>query len=221
MNYFVLAQKKDRGCPLGMLNGFLYDQPAPPNTPHYGLKPWYTRANLNQSGFASKMFFNTKDRLYSFDLRSEHGYLIVSDQFRIVLDEFKVPVSECVPLSVLNAAFKNIGEKNYFVVQLSSSNYLEREDIFEPDMELVWDEAKRRFSIGRARIKENIDVPLFKIRNQDEDAIFCSEAFASTCHRYKTKGIEFLKFDEVVWKLQTPQNILDFLSESEPTIFIR
>jgi hypothetical protein len=88
-------------------------------------------------------------------------------------------------------------------------------------MELHWDDAKRRFSISHARIEASVDLLLFKIRRQDEDAIFCSETFASACHRHQTKGIDFIKFEDVVWKLQTRENTLDFLSESNPTIFIR
>jgi hypothetical protein len=95
-----------------MHNVFLYDQPAPPNTPHYGLKPWYADDGVNQKVFASQMFFNAKDRLYCFDLRSEHGYLIIITQLRILLDEFYVSLTECVPLNVVNAEFKNIGERD-------------------------------------------------------------------------------------------------------------
>jgi hypothetical protein len=221
MIYYVLAQKKERGCPLGMLNGFLYDKAAPPNTPHYGLKPWYANADAEYPVFEKEMFFNSKDKLYNFDIRGEHGHFIVSEQFKATLDDFKVPIVESVPLKIVNSAFNNIGEKSYHLVRLASSIYHEHDDIFEEDMELLWDGSGRLFSIVRARIKSDIDLPFFKIAKQDQDAIFCSAAFYNACNKHGMKGIEFLRFENIVWKLQTNENILDFLSEASPTVFIR
>jgi hypothetical protein len=221
MTYYVLAKKKERGCPFGMLSGFLFDEAAPKKTPEYGLSPWYANANSIDPVFAPEMFFNSKDKLYNFDLCVHHGHLIVSEQFKAVLCEFRVPFAESVPLKVVNHKSKNIGEKDYFLIRLAQSIYQDRGDVFEADMELLWDRSGSYFSISRASMKSDFDLPFFKLHQQNQNTFFCSGAFVSACEKIEMKGVNFLRLEDIAWKMETNDNLLDYLTELSPMLFIR
>lgn len=65
MKFYVLTQKQDVGCPLGMLNGVLVDGFDPDvHKTNYGLQPWYANParGLPHEPFPETLCFVTKDR---------------------------------------------------------------------------------------------------------------------------------------------------------------
>src|SRR5690606_28704187 len=74
MKFYVLTQKQDVGCPLGMLNGVLVDGFDPDvHKTNYGLQPWYANParGLPHEPFPETLCFVTKDPKYAFAIRSK------------------------------------------------------------------------------------------------------------------------------------------------------
>ena len=78
MKYYVLSQRADPGCPIGMLNGALYDKYYQDTTSvGVGYFPWYANPSRGKGHekFPDGVVFITQDDRYNFDVHADLGFI--------------------------------------------------------------------------------------------------------------------------------------------------
>ena len=205
MSYFVLLQKKEKGCPIFSINGVFYDSFVQNvNKLHYGFKPWYALDSSEADKvFPEKMFLISKDKLIDYDIRSQ-GYslkfYVVSEQFLELLNEFSIPIKEQCPLEIVNSSGKPIAKKKYFVIRLSGKIYLDKEMMIE-EKSVLRKASKSTFMMLKPIFKNEVNLDLFKLKYMDpgQDVIFCSEKFYEAAIKKKFRGMEFVNVLDIKW----------------------
>ncbi|MDR0240583.1 MAG: hypothetical protein LBJ65_03175 [Burkholderia sp.] len=225
-NYYVLLEKKERGCPVGAMQGVVYDKFVENVLDvNYEGKPWYNYRDLPGEMFPNEMFLISRDKLISYDIRSSgpnSKFQIVSQGFLKVLIDFSVPIRESRPITIVDSKGRDISEKEYHIISLGSDIY--KEDVLEKSSIVGLNEFGDCFVVGGVDFKDEFKSDFFKIKNLDlaQNAIFCSEKFVGEAVKRKVAaGVEFRRIDEIDWASISPDNFLGFLGGAgEPLLFI-
>ncbi|WP_446904620.1 Imm43 family immunity protein [Burkholderia sp. YIM B11467] len=225
-SYYALLEKKERGCPVGAMQGVVYDKFVENVLDlNYGEKPWYNYRDLPGEMFSGEMFLISRDKLISYDIRSSGGdskFHIVSQGFLEILIDFSVPIQESRPIAIVDSKGRDISEKKYHIISFGSDIY--KEDVLDKSSIVGLNEFGDRFIVGSVDFKGGFKSDFFKIKNLDlaQSAIFCSEEFVREAVKRKVvAGVEFRGIEEVDWASVSPDNLLGFLAgDSEPLLFI-
>ncbi|NTX26621.1 hypothetical protein HT746_05620 [Burkholderia pyrrocinia] len=226
MNYYALLEKKERGCPIGAMQGVVYDRFVENvRDVKYGEKPWYSYLDSSGAMFSDEMFLISRDKLISYDIRSsgaDSKFHIVSRDFLGILIDFSVPIKEERPIAIVNSRGKSIAENDYHIIAFESGIY--KEDVLKDSSIVGLNEFGNCFVVGAIEFKEDFGEDFFKIKNLDlaQNSIFCSEEFArEAVKRRVAAGVEFRRVDEINWGSVSPDNFLGFLTDdSESLLFI-
>lgn len=228
MEYYALMEKKERGCPVGAMQGIVFDRFVEDvKEVNYGLKPWYSGRPQKGDVFPGEMFLISRDKLIAYDVRASGAgptFHVVSEGFLELLKDFSVSIREARPLSVVNSKGLGVAEKKYHIIIFGDNLYEDKDDVVGGDSVLVPNEYGGIFSIENICFKSGLSKDFFKIKNitAGQDPIFCSERFVGEAvKRGVVAGMEFRSVNEVNWASASPDNFLGFLTEdSEPLLFI-
>ncbi|CAB3774220.1 MULTISPECIES: Imm43 family immunity protein [Burkholderia] len=228
MKYYVLLERKERGCPVGSMQGIIYDEFVEDvEALEYWVKPWYNQFDDREIIFPGEMFLISRDKLILYDVRSGGAgskFNLVSLEFLRVLVDFDVHLREMQPLHVVDRHGVCISKREYRIISFARDVYESAEGVVKESSILMPDEFGGQFSIESISIKAGVNRDLFKIKNiySGQDPIFCSERFVDEVKvRQVDAGIEFRRIEEIDWASTTLSNSMDFLkNDSEPLLFI-
>ena len=199
MNYFVLSQKKQAGCPQGSLNAALYDRfYSDTKKIEHGFFPWYAEGYKKEfhTPYPDGMVLISEDKKYDFEVRNLWSVLyVVSEEFLSVCKLLGVKVVDAVPISVVSKAGAVIAKKNYYAALFEEldvrTNTAVGTSFVEEDGLIL------RFK--KLILPEDINRHLFKFSGliSGSGSLICSEVFRE--HASEFKGVEFVPLVDVVW----------------------
>ncbi|UQS17668.1 hypothetical protein [Pseudomonas sp. HS6] len=199
MNYYVLSQKKDVGCPIGILFADLFDKYYP-NTKgvEFGFFPWYAEKGKPgpRTPFPEGMVLISKDKHYDFDIRSVSKFFyVVSDEFLAICNKVNVNIVDSVRIEVVSEAGERISSKNYNAVLFDEMDVRKNCD---PASTFV-EENGRPVRFKKLILPDEWDLDIFKYRRlvSGSDSLICSQSFKDLA--IDLKGVEFTPLETVVW----------------------
>lgn len=203
MHFFAITQRKERGCPIGLLNAVLYDHcPENPAAIEHGTAyPWYFDPRRLEK-YPEGMCLVAKEKSMDFSIRSISSNQILDQNFLELLIEFKAPLKDVKAIDVVSHASKqSIVQKKYFVSQFSAEFYFKLSD--------VANEAGSSVKVGnlgfrvleRLSIRASFDRHVFAIEGLDPriGTIVCSEEFHAAAKKKGVKGIDFVGIESAKW----------------------
>lgn len=204
MNYYVLSQKKQAGCPQGSLNAALYDKfYSDAKNIEYGFFPWYAEGYKKKvhTPYPNGMVLISEDKKYDFDIRNIWNVLyVVSEEFLLVCKLLDAYVVDAVPISVVSKSGAVIANKNYHAALFeeldvrantaAGSSFVEEDGLILRFKKLI--------------LPEGIDRHLFKFSGliSGSGSLICSEIFRERAKKFKE--VEFVPLDDVVWSQIKP-----------------
>lgn len=201
MKFYVLTQKQDVGCPLGMLNGVLVDGFDPQaHKKNYGLQPWYANParGLPHGPFPDTLCFVTRDPKYAFAIRSKIPFFHIASEALIdACRQLRVSIKDAKRIEVLSRQAKKVSALDYWVctfVPLALDRIAREGSVLEKDGAV-------HTRIRRLRIRQGLADDLFRMAGvpADIDTLVCSERFRDLAQARGFKGIEFTDVDEFDW----------------------
>jgi hypothetical protein len=201
MKFYVLTQKQETGCPLGMLNGVLVDGFDPEaHKKDYGLQPWYANPvrGLPHEPFPDTLCFVTKDPKYSFAIRSRIPFFyIASDALIDACRRLRVDIEDASRIDIRSRQNKAVSNLDYWVCTFKPTE-LER----VADQGSVLEKSGAVHTrIRRLRVRQDFADDLFRMAGvpADIDTLICSERFRDLATREGFKGIEYTDVDVFDW----------------------
>ncbi|PMW93956.1 hypothetical protein C1X59_29165 [Pseudomonas sp. FW215-R2] len=203
MEYYVLSQKEEPGCPVGFLHADLYDKFYPDTKGvEFGLFSWYAeKINYKtHTPYPEGMVLISKDTFYDFDIRSVSRFYIVSDDFLSLCKVLNVEIADSVPIQVVSASGEVISSRQYNAVLFKELNA--RSDT-DPDSTFV-EEDGLIFRFKKLILSESFECDLFKFKGlvAGSNTLICSGVFKA--HATGLKGIEFTPLKNVIWSAVKP-----------------
>lgn len=203
MQYFAVTQKKDRGCPIGLLNAVLYDHcPENPAAIEHGTAyPWYSDPRGLEE-YPEGMCLVAKEKSIDFSIRSISSNQLLDQNFLQSLIEFESPFVHFNEISVVSHASKrSIVQKRYFVSRFSDEFYFDLSDIANDAGSSVKIGKFGLSVLEKLSIRSSFFRHVFGIKSLDPrvDTIFCSERFYESARRKGVKGIDFAHVESAKW----------------------
>ncbi|MGF6153836.1 Imm43 family immunity protein [Pseudomonas fluorescens] len=199
MNYYVLSQKEEPGCPIGILYADLYDKfYSSTKGVEFGFFPWYAEKGKPgpRTPFPEGMVLISKDKYYDFDIRSiSRFFYIVSDEFLAACNGLNVNIVDGVKIEVLSEAGERISSKNYNAVLFEELDVRSNSD---PASTFV-EENGRAVRFKRLILPSDWKLDLFKYKRliSGSDSLICSQTFKDLAINFK--GIAFTPLESVLW----------------------
>ncbi|WP_064117684.1 Imm43 family immunity protein [Pseudomonas fluorescens] len=203
MEYYVLSQKEESGCPVDLLRADLYDKFYPSTKGvEFGFFSWYAeKINYKvHTPYPEGMVLISKDKFYDFDIRSVSRFYIVSDDFLSLCKNLHVEIADNVPVQVMSTSGKSISSKQYNAVLFKE--YDARSDT-DPGSTFV-EEDGLIFRFKKLILSESFEYDLFKFKGliSGSNTLICSSAFKARATGLK--GIDFTPLESVIWSAVKP-----------------
>lgn len=191
-NYWALFEKKDRGAPLSLSEGILHvefmkDNSFAPLPSDYG--DWRTAVNVPVV-LPKELWFVTRDRTYTFDLRFSSGGFIVSEMFLELLQSHVSTPYVFTPIYIVNKHGVSVVKRAYYYVRFY--NY---RDMIDHD-------ASNIVYTNQGVIKKPLELFLKTDGNLSVfmtdssfffNRLFCTDSFRKACLEAKIHGVEFVE----------------------------
>lgn len=198
MEYFVLSQKEESGCPVGFLQAELYDKfYSDTKGVEHGFFSWYAEKihYKRHTPYPEGMVLISKDKLYDFDIRSISRFYIVSDELMSVCSEMDVAVADSVPIKVVSKVGENISSRNYNSVlfeELDARSQTDPASTFIEEDGLI-------FRFKKLVLPSNFNRNLFKFKGliSGSNTLICSSEFKKLAEGIK--GVNFTPLKDVIW----------------------
>lgn len=203
MEYYVLSQKEESGCPVGFLRADLYDK-FYPNTKgvEFGFFPWYAeKINYKvHAPYPEGMVLISKDKFYDFDIRSISRFYIVSDEFLSICKVLDVEVTDNVSIQVVSTNGECISSRQYNAVLFKELDARSDTDLASTFIE----EDGLIFRFKKLILPESFKYDLFKFKGliSGSNTLICSSAFKARATGLK--GVEFTPLENVIWSAVKP-----------------
>ncbi|MEN8640360.1 Imm43 family immunity protein [Pseudomonas sichuanensis] len=198
MAFFMLSQKKEVGCPVGLLSAALYDRfYENAKSLDHGAFPWYANAALGKPHevLPSGLVLIANAKKYDFTIRALYDRLYVaSEGFVKVCRELGVTMLDCQKIDVVSGLNKGIVASQYYVVVFESSDY---GDLVLPSSQVAI--GVRDWVTGFERLNIKEDAPdLFKLNKLHPgiSTLFCSSDFKAKLVEVGVRGVEILPLPE-------------------------
>lgn len=199
MEYYVLSQKEESGCPVGFLHADLYDN-FYSNTKgvEFGFFPWYAEQGRPgpRTPFPEGMVLISKDKLYDFDIHSVGRFFyVVSDEFLEACRSVNVNIVDSVKIQVVSEAGERISAKDYNAVFFEELDV--RQDC-DPASTFV-EENGRPIRFKKLILPDAWKRDVFKYKRliSGSDSLICSQSFKDLADNFK--GVEFMPLEDVLW----------------------
>lgn len=198
MAFFMLSQKKDVGCPVGLLNAALYDHfYENAKSLDHGAFPWYSNAALGKphEALPSGLILIANAKKYDFAIRALYDRLYVaSEGFVEACRELGVAMLDCQKVDVVSGLNKSIVSSQYYVVVFDSFDY---GDLVLPSSQVII--GGRDWVTGFEQLEIKEDAPdLFKLNklHPGVSTLFCSSVFKAKLVEVGVRGVEILPLPE-------------------------
>lgn len=198
MDYYVLSQKEEPGCP-SRLDAALYDK-FYANTEHvkHGKFPWYTRNCEMKRGcvFPENGVLICEDDYYDFDVRGvSHFFYVVSDEFLAVCKDLNVDIVDSAKVKVVSVAGAEISSKKYNVVLF---NELDPKSDSDPSSTFI-EEDGLPFRIKSLVLPVSWGFDLFKYGKliSGSGSLICSGRFKDLGEEFR--GVNYKPLDGLIW----------------------
>lgn len=207
MKFFVLTQKKAPGCPLGMLDGALYDRfydSSKLKSVDHGAFNWYAGSGYKDgvqtfAPFPDGLVWITKERGYEFDIRAMgSNFYIVSARFVEVAEAANVSFESHKPIEVRDRQGGEATQTKYYAARFV---YRDRSEVLDESQSSLFGE-DGVLKIRRLTIRQDVSEPAFRIKDlfPSYDGVFCSDAFRQHADRLGgLRGTGFEPLDAAVW----------------------
>lgn len=220
MKFYAITQKKERGCPIGLLNAVLYDHcPEDPTVIEHGIVyPWYSDPKgLNE--FPEGMYLVAKEKLIDFSIRSISSNQFLDQYFLESLTEFNAPLKDFKGIDVVSYSDKkDIVKKKYFASQFADDFYCRLSEAANEGGSSIKNGKYGLAILEKLSIRESFDRDVFGIAGLDPrvSTIFCSEKFVDSAKNRGVKGIDFVPVEFAKWPnpnsfMFDPEEILSVL----------
>lgn len=202
MKFYILSQKQEPGCPLGMLGGILRAGFAPDaHKTEYGRQPWYADPSGGRPHrpFPDGLVFITKDKHYGFDLRSDSKFFyLASNELIEACDGLDVRFEDRQRIEVVSRQGKPVADKQYWVCRFQPVTLADAVDAAGSMLE---SSDGVHTQIRRLRIRTDFPQDLFKLARLDPaiDAMFCSQRFYDRALTLGLRGITFSDVETFAW----------------------
>lgn len=203
MEYYVLSQKEDTGCPSGFLNADLYDKfYSDTDSVEFGFFPWYAeKINYKfHTPYPDGMVLISKDQFFDFDIRSVSRFYIASDDFLSVCAGLDVAFADRVAIEVVSTTGERISVKSYNAVLFEE---LDARSDTNPGSTFL-EEDGLIFRFKKLVMPEFFKHDLFKFKGllSGSNTLLCSGAFKTRAAGLK--GIQFTPLENVLWSAVKP-----------------
>lgn len=203
MEYYVLSQKEEPGCPAGFLQADLYDKfYSDTKGVEHGFFPWYAEKihYKTHTPYPEGMVLISKDKFYDFDIRSVARFYIVSDDFMSVCSELDVGVTDAVPIQVVSKGGETISSKSYNAVlfeELDARSETDPASTFIEEDGLI-------FRFKKLVLPSDFKRDLFKFKGliSGSNTLICSRIFKELAK--DIKGVNFTPLESVLWSAIKP-----------------
>ena len=190
-NYWALFEKKGKGAPLSLSEGILHTEfikqdPFSALPSDYG--DWRTSVNVPVT-LPEELWFVTRDKLYTFDLRFNSGGFIVSKDFLELLQTHASTLFVATRIYMVNRFGDNVASKEYYyirfygytdMVNYEASNIIyDNKGFIKKPLELI--------------LKPDISLDVFMTESSFFfNRLFCTTKFREACFNKSVHGIEFI-----------------------------
>ncbi|MDR1795196.1 MAG: hypothetical protein LBR25_07350 [Erysipelotrichaceae bacterium] len=197
MEYFTLAAKKEKGCPLAigaMLYDKFYDKKEADKV-DVGRFPWYDFHY--DMVFDKELCLIVKDRLWDFDIRMESRYFVVSSEFLALMQDFSAPIRSSAPVQVFSTSGEPISTREYHILNIIQTPIMDIAGA-DSDYELSKTGTVVR-RMNRLCIKPDFVQHFIKIANTLP--AICSDKFRVAAIERGVKGVDFIPLiDQSQWE---------------------
>lgn len=201
MNYYVMTDKKERGCPKGLLRADLYDKfYSNIKKVEHGYFPWYreSRRSGTRTPFPEGMVLIAKERLLDFDIRDvSYRFYIASDEFLSLSERFGLKVLDKSRVEVVSQSGKKISSKRYSAVVFDELEVLPNVgegSVFDVEGGVLLEFKKLVLPVDLNR-------GIFKYKGLVglSDSFICSQEFKDAA--VDLKGVAYTPLDEMDWRM--------------------
>ncbi|HSX59208.1 MAG TPA: DUF1629 domain-containing protein [Tahibacter sp.] len=202
MKHYILTQKKEPGCPLGLLNGILHRSFVEnAHACDYGDYPWYADPSSGRPHrpFPEGLVFVTEDARYTFDLRSDSRFFyLASNELVAACRHMNVRFEDLQRVDVVSRRGSPVSGNTYWVCRFEAFPVA---DVIDPANSSIESSDGVHTRIRRLRIREDFDQDLFKLRllPPETDSLFCSQRFFEFAQQAQFKGIAFADVATFDW----------------------
>ncbi|MFJ4144704.1 Imm43 family immunity protein [Pseudomonas sp. NPDC089734] len=200
MTYYVMTDKKERGCPEGLLKAALYDKfYSDVKKIKHGYFPWYceSKNSGSRTPFPNGMVLIAKEKLLEFDIRSDAQFFyIASDEFLSLCERFGLGIVDQARIDVVSQTGKSISSKKYNVVLFEELDVIANTDkasSFSSESGLI-------LSIKKLVLPAGWDRDIFKYKDLAglSGSFICSQRFKDAA--VGLKGIAYTPVEDMQWE---------------------
>ncbi|MHC3822394.1 Imm43 family immunity protein [Pseudomonas sp. G3-19] len=203
MEFYVLSQKEEPGCPTGFLQADLYDKfYSDTKDVEHGFFSWYAEKihYKTHTPYPEGMVLISKDKFYDFDIRSVARFYIVSDDFMSICSDLDVSVTDAVAIQVVSRQGQRISTKNYNAVlfeELDARSQTDAASTFIEEDGLI-------FRFKKLVLPPGFKRHLFKFKGliSGSNTLICSSEFKELASGIK--GVGFTPLENVTWSAIKP-----------------
>ncbi|RON86844.1 Imm43 family immunity protein [Pseudomonas fluorescens] len=203
MEFYVLSQKEEPGCPTGFLQADLYDKfYSDTKDVEHGFFSWYAEKihHKTHTPYPEGMVLISKDEFYDFDIRSVARFYIVSDDFMSICSDLDVSVIDAVAIQVVSRQGQRISTKNYNAVlfeELDARSQTDPASTFIEEDGLI-------FRFKKLVLPPGFKRHLFKFKGliSGSNTLICSSEFKELAS--DIKGVGFTPLENVTWSAIKP-----------------
>jgi hypothetical protein len=207
-NYLAIFGKEEKCSPVSLQEGILHvelNKKAPFDPIESDSDDWREKRNI-KIDLPKELWFVTRDKCYSFDLRFDSGGFFVSDGFLSLLNEFGIKNYVAARLNMLNRKLEVLPDKSYHYIKFFGFtdviDYEKSKIDFDKKgvVKKVWELCLKEEGLSDVFM---IDSWIFYNR------LFCSEAFKEAAIKKGVAyGIQFFSVKEAgivnEWQLVSP-----------------
>ena len=199
MNFYMICQKRDPDCPIGLIDAALYDKPYEDwVSVKYGLFPWYANATKKNghTKLPKGMVLVGKSKKYIVAARSlTHNLYAINSQFYQACLEASVWFLDVELVACRAQAGRVNNEVNYYVASFMKYS---AKDVVSESSVLMSGEYGMIDNFTNLKF-ENIESSVFKLdwMSPSIDTLFCDESFRDKAENLQVLGIDFLPLDKV------------------------
>lgn len=190
--YWALFEEKEKGAPLSLSEGILHTEfiikdPFAPLPSDYG--DWRTAVNTLVT-LPKQLWFVTRDKLYTFDLRFSSGGFIVSETFyRLLQTHISTPYISTL-VNVVNKHGKSVVEGNYYYIRF----YGYTDVIDHTNSNIIYDSKGFIKKPLELSLKQDIRLDVFMTDSSFFfNRLFCIDKFREACLDVPINGIKFIE----------------------------
>lgn len=195
-NYFGIFEKAGKYAPIGLSEGILHSElnPKDPFIPLNSDSGDWRKLINSKVELPKELWFITKDKHYSFDLRHDSGGFFISNNLLQLFDKLNTTNFTSTKLHILNKQLQSVSDKQYQYVK-----FYGYEDMIDyENSKIDFDKNGVVKKIWTLKLKDSeIKNDIFMINSWIFNRrLFCSDKFKEVALQYGVEGLQFISADD-------------------------